>query len=298
MTQPHPLKFQDPKIAKLYRDVPAEQIARLREFRATQTWKETTIRGVAWRYLDVGQGAPTLLIPPGALGTAESGWQTISHFAERGYRVIAPSYPPSITTMNELVDGLAGVMDRAEVGKAHVLGGSYGGVVAQVFVRRHPDRTEKLVVSHAGCPDPERGRKIAGALRWLRLLPMGLLRAIVKKRLAGLLPEGHAAAAMLAAYVNEVMTYEATKAGLLNGFRRAADFDLNTTFTPEDLADWPGRMLLIMADDDPSTPEPVRQAMQALYPQAEVHMFHGTGHAAPILKQEKYYSVLETFLEK
>ncbi len=295
MTQPHTLKFQDPKIAKLYKDVPAEQIEKLREFRATQTCKEVTIRGADWRYLDTGRGSTTLLIPPGALGTAESSWQTIRHLAERGYRVIAPSYPPSITTMNELADGLAGVIDREDVHQAHVLGGSYGGVVAQVFVRRHPDRTEKLVISHAGCPDPKRGKKIVGALRWLRLLPMALLRAIVSKRLAGLLPEGPAAA-MLAAYVTEVLTYQTTKEGLLNGFRRGADFDLNRSFTPEDLVDWPGRILLVMADDDPSTPEPVRRAMQALYPQAEVHLFHGTGHAAPILKQEEYFSVIETFL--
>ncbi len=296
MTQPHPLKFQDPKIAKLYQDVPAEALERLREFRATQTYKETSIGG-DWRYLDVGRGSPTLLVLAGALGTAESGWQTILHFAERGYRVIAPSYPPSITTMNELADGVVGVMDREAIPKAHVLGGSYGGVVAQVFVRRHPERTERLVVSHAGCPDPERGRKIAGALRWLRLLPMALLRAIVRKRLAGLLPEGPAGA-MLAAYVAEVLTYQTTKTGLLNGYRRVVDFDLNGSFTPEDLAGWPGRILLIMADDDPSTPEPVRRAMQTLYPQAEVHLFHGTGHAAPILRQEEYYSVLETFFEK
>lgn len=297
MTPPHPLKFQDPKIAKLYKDVPAEAIEKLREFRATHTGKDAMIRGVDWRYFDVGQGDTTLLILPGALGTAESSWQTICHFSERGYRVIVPSYPHSTTTMNELADGIAGILDREGVPKAHILGGSYGGLVAQVFVRRYPERTEKLVVSHAGCPDPERGRKIAGALRWLRLLPMALLRAIVSKRLAGLLPEGPAAA-MLAAYVTEVLTYQTTKTGLLNGYRRATDFDLNWSFTPEDLADWPGRCLLVMADDDPSTPEPVRQVMEALYPQAEVHLFHGTGHAAPILQQEEYFSLLEAFLEK
>ena len=66
-------------------------------------------------------------------------------------------------------------------------------------------------------------------------------------------------------------------------------------FASHDLADWPGAVLLIMADDDPGTPEPVREAMQALYPQADVHMFSGTGHAASLLKRDEYLTAIEQF---
>ena len=294
------LRFDNPKIEKLYKDVPVEQVARLHRFRADYPHQRTTINGVEWEYLDTGRGSRVLLILPGALGTAESGWQTIAHFAglDGGarYRVISPCYLPTITTMAALVDGIAELLDRIGVSKAHVMGGSAGGFLAQVFVRRHPGKTDKLVVAHAGTPKPERGKKIAGALWWLRLLPMGLLRLIVRKRLGGLLPQGAAEMAFVRAYLLEAVNFQLTKGSFINICRRGADFDLNYTFAPDDLADWPGEVLLIMADDDPSTPEPVRQAMQALYPQAKVHMFHGTGHAAAILKQEEYLSVIETFI--
>ena len=79
---------------------------------------------------------------PGALGTAESSWQTIGHLAGH-YRVIAPSHPP-VATMAELVDGIALILEQEGVPHTHVLGGSYGGFVAQVFVRRHPARVRKL----------------------------------------------------------------------------------------------------------------------------------------------------------
>lgn len=300
MGQTHVLRFENRKIAKLYKDVPVEQVERLHQFRADHPYQHTVISGVRWQYVDAGKGSTTLLMLPGALATAESNWQTIAHFADRQdpgrYRVISPSYPPSITTMAELVDGVAGVLDKAGVSKADVLGGSAGGFVAQVFVRRHPDKTEKLLISHAGTPKPERGRKIARALRWLPLLPMGVLRALVKKRLTGLLPKGRPETAFIHAYVLETVNLRLTKRWFLSILRRGADFDLHYTFTPQDLGHWPGEILLIMADDDPTTPEPMRNAMKALYPQAKVHMFHGTGHAAAILRQEEHLSVIEAFV--
>jgi hypothetical protein len=50
-----------------------------------------------------------------------------------------------------------------------------------------------------------------------------------------------------------------------------------------------------MADDDPSTPEPVRAALRDLYPRAQVHLFHGTGHVTAVLKQDEYQAVIEGF---
>jgi pimeloyl-ACP methyl ester carboxylesterase len=177
-----------------------------------------------------------------------------------------------------------------------VMGGSAGGSVAQVFVRRHPEMVEALVVSQAGVPNPERGRKIRKALRWLRLMPMGVLRMIARKRLSGLLPAGHPELVFIRAYMDEALRYHLHKKGFVNLCRRGADLDLNWRFEREDLADWSGKVLLIMADDDPSTPQPVREALMALYPEARIHVFHGVGHAAPLLRREEYLAVIERFL--
>ena len=53
-----------------------------------------------------------------------------------------------------------------------------------------------------------------------------------------------------------------------------------------------------MSDDDPATSPDAREAMQKLYPNADVHMFSGTGHAAALLKQDEYFSVFEQFLDR
>jgi pimeloyl-ACP methyl ester carboxylesterase len=90
--------------------------------------------------------------------------------------------------------------------------------------------------------------------------------------------------------------YRLTKLDALTTLWRTVDYNARR-FTPLDLASWPGKTLLVLADDDPSTPAPVRLAVAALYPGARVHLFHGTGHAAALLKQDEYLAVIEEFIQ-
>ena len=126
-------------------------------------------------------------------------------------------------------------------------------------------------------------------------LPEGLLRWIYKKRLAGLLPRTPEADEFRA-YTLEVAD-RSTKTGLLALYRRATDFLANHRLHPNDLNGWPGKILLLMSDDDPVTPEPAREAMKAMYPRAEVHVFSGSGHATALLQPERYFEVMDRFLD-
>lgn len=128
------MKFENPRIANLYKDVSDEQVARLLHFRAAHPYRRATINGAnahkrhPWEYIDAGRGNVVILLLPGALGLAEASWQTIAHLAARpGIRVISPSYAPTVTTMAEMVNGIAGILDHEGVGQARVMGGSAGG---------------------------------------------------------------------------------------------------------------------------------------------------------------------------
>ena len=289
----------DKKKSKMYANVPADQVNRFFAFRESHPHKQTTIDGVQWSYLDIGQGKITLLLLTGALGTTESSWQTIDYLSgmEKGtrYRVIAPAYP-AIPTATGLVDGIAAILDREGIARIHLIGGSAGGAVAQVFIRRHADKTASMILSHTLYPDPERGAKIAGALRWMALVPAFILRAIVLSRLSGLTTD-RPELALTNAYLQEAMRYQLTKKDLLCLYRRTVDFDTRCTFTPHDLDNWPGSVLLMMSDDDPSTPQAARTQLQALYPQAQTHLFHGTGHLAAVLKKDEYYGLIDRFVQ-
>lgn len=99
-----------------------------------------------------GDGAPVLLIQ--GLGYGRWGWQPVTERLARNYRVIAfdnrgygssdkPAGP--YTTAQMAADAVA-VLDAAGAARAHVVGASLGGAVAQELALRHPDRVEKLVL--------------------------------------------------------------------------------------------------------------------------------------------------------
>ncbi|WP_017626529.1 alpha/beta fold hydrolase [Nocardiopsis chromatogenes] len=54
--------------------------------------------------------------------------------------------PPAALTLAAAADDLAAVLDHCGIGRAVVWGSSYGGVLAQVFAGRHPERVAGLVL--------------------------------------------------------------------------------------------------------------------------------------------------------
>lgn len=279
-------------LAKIYRDVPAADLEAFQRFRAENPPRTADVAGRTWTWFTGGTGERTLLFLTGAQGTGDAVWPSIVHFAPR-FRWISPSYPP-VPTMAELADGIMALLDREGIDRVSLIAGSYGGFVAQVLVRRHPDRVERMALSHTGPPVPSRGQVIDKSLRWLPRLPMFLLRRQYRKVMMGLIPK-RPETALTRANLEEIIALHLTKDWMVNGYRRVVDYD-QMRFTPEDLAGWPGRVLLLMADNDPATPEPVRERMKALYSNAEVRLFEGTGHISGILRREEYLAAMEGFL--
>jgi len=288
------LSFATPQIAALYQDVPSEQVEALLRFRQEHPVHHLLYKGQKWEFIQAGEAGEAVLLLPGALGTAESAWQHTARLAQ-SFRVLVPSYPP-VPTMAELVEGIAAVADHAGFSRLRLVGASYGGLVAQVFVRRYPERIEKLVLSHTGHPEPERAQKNKRLLAVLSLLPMAFLRKIYKKSMADYIPADHPETAMNRAFIYEVVDFHLQRRGLVNSYRRVVDLDAHHTFTQQDLAGWPGSVLILASDNDPGISEENRNRLLALYPGARVHLFSGTGHAASILKRDEYYSLIEGFL--
>jgi len=287
--------FDNPALNRLYLQVPEEQIERLLAFRRQYPPSTLTRNGVAWAYIRAGSGEQAVLLLPGALALAEASWQTIIPFSQK-YTVIVPSYPP-VKTMAELVDGIAAILDYEGIQQVNIAGGSYGGLVAQVFVRRHPRKVRRLALSHTGFPDPQRGAALKKSLRLLNLLPWGMVRSVFKRRTMDLLPHDHPEAALSEAFYAEMLDYRLNKPQLINVYTRAADLDLNYHFAPADLNAWGGRVLILLSDNDSTTPPELRQQLLDLYPQAQVHVFHGAGHDAPITRRAEYHAVIDAFFE-
>jgi pimeloyl-ACP methyl ester carboxylesterase len=278
--------------------VAAERWEELRKFRTTHQPRHITVNGVNLDYIVSGEGGETLLLLPGGAMVGEAGFTRIPAFEDR-YRVIAPDYP-YVSTAALLLDGLAGVLDAEGVRVAHVLGPSYGGLVAQCFVRRHPERVRSLILTNTAVPPQRLPWPARIFLTLLPLVPLGWLQAHRERTLArafsgvpSVPPEDQI---FWRDYQHELVS-RLSKEDLRSMGRLGIDLVESFRFTPVELASWVGRVLILESDEDIVTPEQ-RAELRRRYPQARVHTFHGAGHTPWMSHKEEYLSVINEFLDQ
>jgi pimeloyl-ACP methyl ester carboxylesterase len=112
---------------------------------------------------EAGEGPPLLLVM--GLGASLETWAAQRDaFAER-YRVIAfdnrgagrSGCPDAPWTIPAMAEDARAVLDFLEIERAHVLGVSMGGMIAQELAILHPERVNRLVVALSFArPDPIR----------------------------------------------------------------------------------------------------------------------------------------------
>lgn len=112
----------------------------------------TPLRDIVMYYEEHGSGDPLVLIM--GLGGDLQAWAQQVPVLSRHFRVItfdnrgagrtsAPDRPYSIATM---ADDVADLLDQLNVPKAHILGFSMGGYIAQEFALKYPGRVDRLIL--------------------------------------------------------------------------------------------------------------------------------------------------------
>lgn len=112
------------------------------------------INGITIDYMVEGQGEPLIMII--GLGSDQSNWRLQTALFKKYYRTITfdnrgvgkSEKPNGPYTIKMLSDDTIGLMDHLGIEKAHILGVSMGGMIAQELAINHPERVEKLVL---GC---------------------------------------------------------------------------------------------------------------------------------------------------
>ena len=250
--------------------------------------KKLTIKGVEWEYLTGGRGPQTVLMFHGAVGGAET-MQWLADALGDEYRTIVPTVAP-VRTLDEVCDAASAILDREHVGRAVVFGGSFGGLVAQAFLKRRRRQVEHLVLLSTGAPSPALGAKNETALKVVRFMPFALVRALMKLELGRQLQAPTAEDAervgLFRERLNHYLGSELTKETFVSRIALSVEFNRRESYAPEDYADWPGRVLLVDSNDDPMIPAAERARLRATYPRALVCTFDGAGHMIPILRRE------------
>jgi pimeloyl-ACP methyl ester carboxylesterase len=283
---------------KYYRKVPQDMLEQFMRFRREHPLKHCEINGLTWDYIISGEpsGQPLLLMP-GGLSTAESAWRMITLLEERKYHLVCPSYPARIDTMEALADGIAGILAQEGIQTTYVVGGAYGSMLAQVFIHHHPGLVTRLVLTHAYPPVPSRINSLGSTLRVLRLAPFFMVKNMLRTQMTGKLPANPSPELLLiAAHIHETLDTRLTRQAALNIYLRMMDFD-SQEFTFTDLEGWQGKTLIILAQDDPTTSEELRNTLLALYPGATLHLLKGDSKATALLESGEYIKVMQAFFE-
>jgi pimeloyl-ACP methyl ester carboxylesterase len=123
---------------------------------------------------------------PGAAGGGEAHFLLAEKLANR-FRIVMIHYPP-VAGLDEMLDGLVEILKREGIERTALLGGSFGGMLAQAFLLRFPERTSRVVLSATAPPLAERAPVNERWLRRLRFLPLGLFRGLMRLVIRKLTP--------------------------------------------------------------------------------------------------------------
>ena len=268
--------------------------AELEAFQASHRLQSRRIAGHEWEYFACGGGADLLLVLPGGLAVADTAFRYIRHF-EPDYRVIAPTYPATATTMAELVGGLIQIIRGQPQTQVHVVGGSYSGLVAQCLVRHAPELIDMLVLSDTGLPQPARAGRFGRYQRLVKRLPPPALRGMLRLGMAVFLKPMTVNRAFWRRYFKD-RNASLTREACLSHLATWRDFDGRHHFTPADLCGWPGRMLIIEAERDGLFRRSEQLALRRLYPAALVHTFENSPHGASLTRMDDYIALIARFL--
>lgn len=164
------------------------QIARMRGTRRRPRGTSALLRraevgGLSVAYQRAGDGPPLVLLH-GFTHDSRAWRPQLEGLADQ-FTVIAwdapgagqSPDPPETFGIGDWADCLAGFLDAVDVTSAHIVGLSWGGLLAQEFYRRHPARVRSLVLAdtYAGwkgsLPEPIPEERLAACLRDASLPP-------------------------------------------------------------------------------------------------------------------------------
>lgn len=111
------------------------------------------VNGTSLFYQVTGAGEPIVLIP--GLGTTHAFFNGAVPALAARYQVIGldlrgvgqSAKPKQRYSMELWADDIAALLQHLGIQRAHILGSSLGGCVAQVFADRYPDRTQTLLLA-------------------------------------------------------------------------------------------------------------------------------------------------------
>lgn len=192
---------------------------------------------------------------------------------------------------------MAELLTKEQVDQAHIVGGSYSGLVAQFFARQHPDKVASLILTNTGVPSLKRARRYERFIKLLSGLPIGLVHRLMRGSIAVFLTNNSPEQRFWRNYFAEIIP-QFTRAELINRVRILVDMDKQERAAHEAAQMFQGPILIVDANDDQVFTAEERAELERLYPHAKRAAVDGMGHAATLDKIEDYIEIYEQSLRR
>ena len=246
-------------------------------------------------YREAGQGAPLVLLH-GFLCDSRCWKRQLDGLSDQ-FRVVAwdapgagrSSDPPETFTTADYTHRLAGFLDALGVTRAHVVGLSWGGILAQEFYRRSPDRVRSLVLTdtYAGwrgsLPGPVWKERLETCLRDSTGPPAALVAKMLPGMFTDDVPEG-------VLEEQRAIMSDFHPVGFRVMSRSSAEVDtrdlLPTIHVPT---------LVLWGDADQRSPMHVAEELHAAIPESELAIIRNSGHVSNMEQSEAFNSHVRRF---
>jgi pimeloyl-ACP methyl ester carboxylesterase len=266
------------------------------------------LTGGTLEYVDVGSGDPVLFVH-GAFVNGDL-WRNVTGPLAESHRCLVPTLPlgghrlpmdaDADLTPAGLADLLAAFLDALKVDRVTLVGNDTGGAICQVFLARHPERVERLVLVNCDAYDNfpplaakpfTIGARVPGVLG---LFARSLRSATVRRLAFRLLTKHPVEDSVLAGYVDALTREPEVRRDL-----RRALLGVEPRYTNEAAASFPDferPVLVVWGTDDPIFPVADAERLVSEFPNARFERVEDAYALVPEDQPERLVELLDAFL--
>lgn len=248
-------------------------------------------------YIDIGDGVPVIFLH--GIGSGKEGFvHQQSAVADAGFRFIAIDAPgfgetplPDEPGLDPHVAAIVEVMDRLELNNSILVGHSLGGMSAQEFYAKLPNRVSAMVLSATSPAFGKADGDFQKQFLQARLKPFddGLTMAQFAQKFAPKLVGPDTPQAVIDE-ISDVMSNVAIDT------YRLAMHTLTTFDQRKNLPNIAVPTLLISGEVDQNSPAPMMAKMASKIPNSQYENLTNTGHMAPTENLDEFNMRLTKFL--
>jgi pimeloyl-ACP methyl ester carboxylesterase len=257
--------------------------------------KVVQVDGLRIAYSEAGQGAALVLLH-GFLCDCRCWRRQLRGLSDR-FRVVAwdapgaglSSDPPETFTTTDYAHCLARFLDILDVMRAHLIGLSWGGILAQEFYRLHPERLHSLVLAdtYAGwkgsLPEPAWRERLETCLRDSNGPPEALVAKMLPGMFTDRVPED-------VRDEQRVIMSEFHPVGFRIMSRSSAEMDTTALLPKIDVP-----TLVLWGADDRRSPIRFAEQLHTAIPSSELAVIPNAGHVSNMEQPEAFNAHVRRF---